>query len=594
MFGFNENKRKEQLKKSEFKTELCYIQFSIRGDFMKRKSSYWNDFIPKSWLSLKNYSWSTFKADLIAGITVGVVALPLAMAFGIASGVDPVYGIYTAIIAGFLVSLLGGSYFQIAGPTGAFVVVIYSVIQQEGYNGLAVAGLFAGIILIAAALFRLGSLIRFIPYPLITGFTTGIALIIFTSQIKDFFGLNIDQVPAEFIPKAIMLFCALPNWDPLTTFVGSLTLTSIILIRRFIPNIPWGIASIVLITAFCVLLDLDVATVYSRYGEIPSALPSPSLPDFSIVFSNGYWIAEAALTIAFLAGVESLLSAVIADGMTGRTHKSNAELLGQGIANIGSIMFGGIPATGALARTALNVKSGAKTPVSGMIHSLTLLVIILAFAPIVSMIPLAGLAAVLVTIAWNMSEIRHFKHLFKAPPGDVAILLTTFFLTVIVDLVVAIEVGMVLSAFLFMKRVSDASGIKALQLVDDEDEIRDDPDSIDKKRIPKDVEVYEINGPYLVGIAESLKGILSNLERPPKVFILRMRKLNTIDASGLHGIHEFYEKCSKEKTRLILSGVQTPVFNSLKKFGLVALIGRENIFSHIDPSLKRAEEIASH
>lgn len=555
-------------------------------------SSYWEDFIPKSWLSIKKgYTRKDFKGDLIAGMTVGVVALPLAMAFAIASGVTPASGIYTAIIAGFLVSLLGGSYFQIAGPTGAFVVVLYSIIQDQGYNGLAVATIVAGIILIVCALFRLGSLIKYIPYPLITGFTTGIALIIFTSQIKDFLGLHIAEVPTHYIPKLVVLFKALPTWDPSTAIVASATLLMIILIRRFIPVIPWGIASIVIITFACWLFGVDVETIQSRFGEIPTTIPTPCMPDFSILFTNGYWIAESAIAIAFLAGVESLLSAVIADGMSGRSHKSNSELFAQGIANIASILFGGIAATGALARTAMNVKSGARSPISGMIHSITLLFIILFFAPLVSMIPIAGLSAVLVMVAWNMSEIRHFRHLFNAPAGDVIVLLTTFFLTVVFDLVLAIEVGMILSAFLFMKRVKDLSGVEALKLIDDEESTQDDPDAIEKKRVPAGVEIYEINGVYFVELADSLNSILTNLTPPPKVFILRMRKIPLIDASGMHGLKEFYTKCQRERTTLILSGVNSTVYDSLDKYGLVELIGAHNIFNHIDPSLVRAREL---
>lgn len=555
-------------------------------------SSYLTNFIPKSWVAIRDhYNWNTFKSDLIAGITVGIVALPLAMAFAIASGVTPASGLYTAIIAGFLVALLGGSYFQIAGPTGAFVVILYAIIQQHGYNGLAVATIFAGLILIIAALCRFGSLIKYIPYPLITGFTTGIALLIFVSQLKDFFGLKLAEMPSHFIPKMTALFNAAPTWDPITASVASGTLFLIILFRKFAPYIPWGIASIVLVTVACWAFQIPVETIYSRFGEIPTTLPLPSMPDFSIVYTDGYWLVESALTIAFLAGVESLLSAVIADGMTGRSHKSNSELLGQGVANIASILFGGIAATGALARTAMNIKSGAKTPVAGMIHSVTLLLIILFLAPIVSMIPLAGLSAVLMMVAWNMSEIRHFRHLFNAPAGDVAVLLTTFFLTVVFDLVVAIEIGMILSAFLLMKRIRDLSGVDALKIIDDEDESSNDPDAIEKKRVPDGVEVYEINGLYFVGIADTLNGILSNMETHPKIFILRMRKIPVIDASGMHGLKEFYQKCDKENTVLILSGVNPKVYKSIKKYGLVDLIGSKNICENIDASLKRATEV---
>lgn len=555
--------------------------------------TFWNQFIPKTWLIVKDhYTLSKFKKDLIAGITVGVVALPLAMAFGIASGLTPISGIYTAIIAGFLISLLGGSFFQIGGPTGAFVVVIYAVVQQLGYNGLVISTLLAGIILLLAAVFRLGTLIKYIPYPLIIGFTTGIAFIIFFSQIKDFFGLQIDKLPADFIPKSIALISAFPTWHVPTFAVASGTLALIIIVRRFVPYLPWGITSIVIATAVSWGFNIPVETIADRFGEIPRTLPIPSLPDFGTSFSNWPQIISAAFTIAFLAGIESLLSAIVADGMTGRKHKSNCELMAQGIANIGSVLFGGIPATGAIARTATNIKSGAQSPLAGMIHAFTLLLIILFLAPIVSLIPIAALSAVLMMVAWNMSELGHFHHLFKAPLGDVAVLLTTFFLTVVVDLIVAIEIGMVLAAFLFMKRVSDMSGIVSFN--EENGDEKPDPDAIERKRIPSGVEVYEITGVFFFSLADTLKGVLSNLESPPKVFILRMRKIPMIDASGLHALGEFYQKCKKEKTILILSGVKSSVHKSLKKFGLIELIGEPQILPHIDPALERARELISH
>lgn len=556
--------------------------------------TFWNQFIPKTWLIVKDhYTLSKFKKDLIAGITVGVVALPLAMAFGIASGLTPISGIYTAIIAGFLISLLGGSFFQIGGPTGAFVVVIYAVVQQLGYNGLVISTLLAGIILLLAAVFRLGTLIKYIPYPLIIGFTTGIAFIIFFSQIKDFFGLQVDNLPADFIPKSIALISAFPTWHVPTFAVAFGTLALIVIVRRFIPYLPWGITSIVIATAVTWGFHIPVETIADRFGEIPRTLPIPSLPNFGSSFSNWPQIISAAFTIAFLAGIESLLSAIVADGMTGRKHKSNCELMAQGIANIGSVLFGGIPATGAIARTATNIKSGAQSPLAGMIHAFTLLLIILFLAPIVSLIPIAALSAVLIMVAWNMSELGHFRHLFKAPLGDVAVLLTTFFLTVVVDLIVAIEIGMILAAFLFMKRVSDMSGIVSLKGEENGDE-KPDPDAIEKKQIPSGVEVYEITGLFFFSLADTLKGVLSNLESPPKVFILRMRKIPMIDASGMHALGEFYQKCKKEKTILILSGVKSSVHKSLKKFGLIELIGEPQILPHIDPALERARELISH
>ncbi|MCF7851866.1 MAG: sulfate permease [Simkaniaceae bacterium] len=557
-------------------------------------SNYVSEFVPKFWLSLRQgYSLHFFRHDLLAGVTVGIVALPLSMAFAIASGLSPIQGLYTAIIAGFLISFLGGSYFQIGGPTGAFVVIIYEIVAKVGYAGLVITTLIGGLILIVAGLSKMGGLIKYIPYPLITGFTSGIAIIIFFSQIKDFFGLQIEHLPGSFIPKCIALFSAMPTWQPHTLFLALGTLILILIIRQFIPIIPWGITSIIIATAISWGFHLPVETIASRFGELPRTLPTPSLPDFSFAINNWSSYIPDAITIAFLAGIESLLSAVVADGMTGRHHRSNSELLAQGIANISSIIFGGIPATGAIARTATNIKSGAKTPISGIIHSVTLLLILLFLAPAVSQIPLAALSAVLVMVAWNMSEIRHFRHLFKAPAGDIIVLLTTFFLTIVVDLVVAIEVGMITAAFLFMKRMKDLSKIAPLAKVKEEmiehEEL--DPDFIENKQIPPHIEVYEITGTFFFGLADSLKSVLSNLEFSPKVFILRLRKIDVMDASGLHALMEFYYQCERKKTILILSGVRAPLYQSLKKFGLIDLIGKEQVLSHIDPSLKHAQTL---
>jgi sulfate permease, SulP family len=408
---------------------------------------FWTPFIPKSWLLLKKgYPVQDFKKDLFAGVTVGLVALPLAMAFAIASGVSPEQGIYTAIVASFLISLLGGSRFQIGGPTGAFVVLIYAIIQRQGYEGLAVVTLFAGALLLIAAFSKLGNLIRYVPYPLITGFTTGIAVIIFSSQIKDFFGLKITTVPADFIPKWKALLSALPTFDGMTFLIASGTLILIILLRRYAPILPWGILSVATATLITGLFQLPTSTIESRFGALSSTLSLPTLPKFSLSLAHWPTLLSDTFAIAFLAGIESLLSAVVADKMAGTSHKPNCELLAQGIANIGSALCGGIPATGAIARTATNIKTGAKTPIAGMIHAITLLLILLLFAPIVGKIPLAALAAVLIMVAWNMSELDHCQRLFKAPLGDVALLLSTFLLTVLVDLTVAVTVGMILAS----------------------------------------------------------------------------------------------------------------------------------------------------
>lgn len=551
---------------------------------------FWHDFIPASWLSLKGYSFGTLKADCLAGLTVSVIALPLSMAFAIASGVAPVMGLYTAIIAGFLVSLLGGSHFQVTGPTGAFVIVIYTIVQEQGYNNLCLATLVAGVILIAVALSKLGGLIKFIPYPLVTGFTTGIAVMIFFSQIKDFLGLKIAVFPSHFIPKCLSLMNAFPTWHPLTTLISASCLLLIICLRYFAPRIPWGITSIIILTLICWGFDLPVDTIQSRFGTIPHSFPLPSLPHFDFAIIDWYLILQSGLTIAFLAGVESLLSAVVADGLSGKSHKSSAELLALGLGNIASMIFGGLPATGAISRTAINIKSGAKTPVAALIQALFLLLMMLFLSPLVSRIPLGALASVLIIVAWNMSEINHFRHLFRAPAGDVAVLLTTFFLTIFVDLIVAIEVGMVLASFLFMKRVRDLSGVHALTLVDagEMTPSKKDPDAIEKRAIPSGVEVYEITGLFFFGLADTLNQILANVSPPPKVFILRLRKIPAIDASGLHGLREFYYRCQKEGTLLLLSGVQPKVNAALHRFGVSTLIGEKHIFSHIDEALKQA------
>jgi sulfate permease, SulP family len=552
-------------------------------------------YIPKSWICFKNYSWDLFKKDLVAGLTVGIVALPLAMAFAIASGVGPEKGLYTAIVAGFLISLLGGSKVQVGGPTGAFVVIVYDIIQREGYEGLVFATLIAGILLIVMGLCRLGTWIKFIPYPLVTGFTSGIAMIIFSSQLKDLLGLKMGAIPANFIQQWGAYFHALPTLDITACAVGGGTLAFIIAIRRFTPSIPWGILSIILATAVSAIWHLPVETIVSRFGEIHRILPHPALPEFKHSFWDLHRLIPDAVVIAFLAGIESLLSAVVADGMTGGRHKSNCELVAQGFANIGSMLFGGIPATGAIARTATNVKTGAKTPMAGMIHALTLFLIMFIFAPLVGKIPLPALSAVLVMVAWNMSEIGHFRRLLTAPIGDVAVLLATFFLTVTVDLTVAVEVGMVLAAFLFMKRMSDVSAkvivTPMIEEMTDEDIEKKDPDAISKKHIPSGVEVYEISGPFFFGVADHLKDVLYHLEKPPKVFILRMRKVPVIDATGMHALKDFYYKCKKDHTVLILSGVHGQPKKSLKSFGVEELVGKANIFSHIDEALKRASAL---
>ncbi len=552
----------------------------------------WREFIPESIHSLKeNYNWRSFRKDLFAGTTVGIIALPLCMAFAIASGVGPERGIFTAVIAGFLISLLGGSKVQVGGPTGAFVVIIFDIISRNGYEGLAMCTLLASVLLIGMGAARLGSWIKYVPHPLIIGFTSVIALLIFTSQVKDFVGLEIASLPPDFLGKWIAYAQAIPTLH-LPTFLLALgTFVLILLIRRFLSIVPWGIAAIVLSTAAYLLFDLPVSTIQSLYGDLPDFLPAPSIPSFSIPPGKLQEYLFDALAIAFLGGLESLLSAVIADGMIGGRHKSNCELIGQGIANFGSILFGGIPATGAIARTAANIKTGAQTPLAGMIHALVLLAVIFFLAPLVSQIPLASLSAILIMVAWNMSEAHYFIRMMKAPAGDVAILLTAFLLTVFVDITFAIAFGMILASFLFMKRMSDCSKTISLNKLFQERPEEADPDAIGKKSIPRGVEVYEINGPFFFGAADLLQNLLVNLEAKPKVFILRMRNVPMIDASGLHALKEFFHHCEKIRARLILSGVHGQTADDLKKFGIYEAVGASNIFPHIDAALAKAEAI---
>ena len=515
-------------------------------------------YIPKSILCIKEFSPSTLYADFIAGTTVGVLAFPLAMAYAIGAGIPPERGLYTAIVAGMCISLFGGSRVQIAGPASAFIVVLYDIISRHGFESLVIATLLAGCILLFFGFLGLGTYIKYIPYPVTTGLTTGIAVCIFSSQIKDFFGLDIAMVPVGFKDKWMAYFNHLTTFDPITLGIGFGSLSLIIWFRRFKPQFPGAIITLCIASLVTWMFGFDIDTVGSKYGEIPRVFPSPSFPSFS--FDDVLVLFPDALTIALLISIESLLSAVISEGMTGWKYQSNCELVAQGIANIASVIFGGIPAAGATARTAANVKSGARTPLSGMIHAVVIFLIMYLFAPLASYIPLTALSAVLLMIAWSMSEIHHFLHLFSAPKKDVIVLLTVFILTVFLNITVAVQVGMILAAFLFMKQMSDLSDVVSMAPFFDEGQQLDskvlDPDSIAKKEIPPACEVYEINGPFFFGVADRLKNLLNELEKPPKVFILRMRKVPTIDASGMHALEEFFLMCKRQGTILLLSGVK--------------------------------------
>lgn len=566
-------------------------------------------YLPKSIVCFREgYDWRKFTGDLLAGVTVGIIALPLAMAFGIASipqsVVDaaksagqnfspPAVGLYTAVVAGFLISALGGSRVQIGGPTGAFIVIVYGIAAKHGYTGLATATLMAGVIVIIMGLARFGAMIKFIPYPVTTGFTSGIAVIIATSQLKDFFGLKIDNVPAEFVHKLQAYAEHWFSWNAPTTGVALGTLAVLILFRRFAPRIPGAIVAVVAAAVVVWIFKLPVETIETRFGGIPRALPTPHLPPISWGMVRD--LIPEATTIALLAAIESLLSAVVADGMTGGRHKADCELVAQGVANIGSVIFGGIPATGAIARTAANVKSGAKTPVAGMIHAAVLLLIMVSLAPLAGKIPLAALAAVLLMVAWNMSELDHFRTLLRAPKSDVVVLLTTFGLTVFTDLTIAVGVGMVLASMLFMKQMADVSGVSSIkrELADDDEEVEDlkDPNALDTRAVPRDVEVFEINGPFFFGVADRLKDTLNSLERPPKIFILRMRKVPAIDATGMHALKEFYAKCKRQGTTLLLAGVHAQPLFAIINAGFDQVVGEENLFENLDDALARARQL---
>jgi len=553
-------------------------------------------FRPKIISSLSNYSKETFSKDLMAGIIVGIVALPLAIAFGIASGVKPSTGIVTAIVAGFIISLFGGSKVQIGGPTGAFIVIIYGIIQQYGLTGLLIATGIAGIILILLGLFRLGSVIKFIPYPIIVGFTSGIAVTIFTTQIKDLLGLSIESVPADFAQKWMVYFQHIATVDPWSASVGILSVVIIFLTPRFSKVIPGSLVAIVAMTAGVYLLERfagidSIETIGDRF-TIQARLPQASIPEINWITVKGLF--PVAITIAVLGAIESLLSATVADGVIGDKHDSNTELIAQGIANLVTPIFGGIPATGAIARTMTNINNGGRTPVAGIIHAIVLLLILLFLMPLAEYIPMACLAGVLVVVAYNMSEWRTFKALMSNPKADITVLFITFFLTVFFDLTVAIEVGLVIACLLFMRRVAETTHISVLT-----DEI--DPNAgldialhEEKLSIPDGVEVYEIDGPYFFGIANKFEEQMVLLHDRPKIRIIRMRRVPFIDSTGIHNLTNLCRMSQHENIHIILSGVNPTVHATLERAGFYDLIGSENICSNINEALtKAAEEVKS-
>ncbi len=526
--------------------------------------------------------------DITAGLVVSCIALPLSIALAIASGVLPEQGLLTAIIGGLIVSLLGGSRVQIAGPTGAFVIIVYGIIQHHGLGGLLLATIMAGAMLMIMGFLKFGSFLKFIPYPVTTGFTSGIAVVLFSTQINDFLGLNLKNIPADFLDKWTLYLSNLSNVNPSAFIIGLFALAIIIYWPKKLRFVPSSLAAIVITTLTVKIMNLDVPTIASTFGDLKTTFTLPQLPQFSL--ENIANLARAATTIAVLAGIESLLSAVVSDGMIGKKHRSNMELVATGAANIVSGFAGGLPVTGAIARTAANVSNGGRTPLAGIAHAVFLLFMTLAFMKYISLIPMTALAAILFAVSYRMSEWRSFISLFKAPASDIAVLLVTFSLTVLKDLVAAIEVGLVLAAVLFMKRMADV-----YRVANYDDDLMDEvhnKDDIDVKTVAERVTVYEINGPFFFGAAGVFFETLQNMKEC-QVLVLRMRSVPSIDASGYHALFRIYKLCQAKGVQIVLSHLQPYPYQVLKKYGFTDMIGRQNICKSIDLALKRAEEIIS-
>lgn len=529
-------------------------------------------FVPKLVVCLRDYSFRQFRADLGAGVVVGLVALPLAMAFAIASGLPPERGLTTAIIAGFLISLLGGSRVQIGGPTGAFVVIVSGIVASHGYQGLVLATLIAGVLLVLLGLFRLGTLVKFIPYPVMTGFTSGIAVIIFSGQIKDFFGLRIEQVPSDFFHQWTAYIKAFPTWNPWAAGIAISTTALIALWPKKWKKIPASIVALVAISLLAYVFQWPVETIGSRFGGIPRGLPSPSWPEWSWIDFKTLF--PSAVTVALLGAIESLLSAVVADGMIGGRHKSNMELVAQGVANIVTPLFGGMPATGAIARTATNVKNGGRTPIAGLTHALVLLLVLLTAAPLAERIPLAALTGILVMVSYHMSEWHSIRFLMKGPLSDKVVLLTTFLLTVFIDLTVAIQVGMVLSAFLFMKNMAELTKVKAFTA---EGENGDAGDNLRKISIPAGVEVFSIRGAFFFAAVHKLMEVDRIIAKKPRALVLDMTDVLHMDASGLKVFQQISDECRSGGIRFIVAGVHAQPFLALDKADQIKRLGLENV-----------------
>ncbi|SEF71067.1 SulP family inorganic anion transporter [Parabacteroides chinchillae] len=550
------------------------------------------DFQPKLLTALKNYSKEKFMSDFMAGIIVGIVALPLAIAFGIASGVSPEKGIITAILGGFIVSFLGGSNIQIGGPTGAFIIIVYGIIQNFGIEGLAIATVIAGILLILMGIFKLGTVIKFIPYPIVVGFTSGIALTIFTTQMKDLFGLTMDKVPADFISKWIAYFEVIHTINLWPLLIGVASIIIIVLTPKISKKVPGSLVAIITMTIVVYILRshfgiTSIETIGDRF-TIQAQLPQPETIRFNMETIN--LLLPSAFTIALLGAIESLLSATVADGVTGDKHNSNTELIAQGAANVIVPIFGGIPVTGAIARTMTNINNGGKTPIAGIIHAIVLLLILLFLGPLTKHIPMACLAGVLIIVSYNMSEWRTFRSLMKNPKSDVSVLLVTFLLTVIFDLTIAIEIGLLIAMLLFMRRVAETTRVSvATDSIDlsDEGEIHHDEEVL---ILPKGVEAYEIDGPFFFGVANKFDDVMQIIGDKPKVRIIRMRKVPFMDSTGLHNLESLVRLSQAEHIHIILSGVNEQVHRILIKSGFEARIGAENICSNIDEAIRRAED----
>ena len=561
-------------------------------------------FQPRIIECLKNYGKQQFTADMMAGVIVGIVAIPLAIAFGIASGVGPTEGLITAIIAGFIISAFGGTKVQIGGPTGAFIVIIYGIIQQFGLVGLMIATILAGIMLIIMGLTKMGSIIKFVPYPVIIGFTGGIALTIFSTQMNDFFGMGIEGVPADFIEKWICYFTNITsvNWGAFA--IGLLSLLIIIFTPKVSKKIPGSLVAIIIMTLVVWILKEftnfefvnSIKTIGDLY-ELPSGIPAPKLPAMNLAEGETIWsvirsLMPAAFTIAMLGAIESLLSAMVADGVISDKHNSNTELIGQGIANVVVPFFGGIPATGAIARTMTNINNGGRTPVAGIVHALILLLVLLFMGPLVGLIPMPCLAAVLIIVAYNMSGWRTFVSLYKGPKSDFAVLMTTFVLTVIFDLTIAIEIGLLLAVVLFLKRTSESVEIRHFHdEIDPNQELDIQISSEEKLAIPENVDVYEIDGPYFFGIANKFEDVMSQISNKPRVRIIRMRRVPFMDSTGIHNLEVLIEQSHKEGIQIVLSGVNPQVRKALEKADFNKLIPTENICSNINVALERSKEL---